>query len=109
MPNTRDLVRRIQSVKGTQQITKAMKMVAAAKLRRAQDAITQARPWADTLSLVLGNVAARTEFSHPLLEAHGGEKTWLVIISSDKGLCGSFNSNLLRSVDAELTGTVGRC
>jgi F-type H+-transporting ATPase subunit gamma len=79
-----------------------MKMVAAAKLRRAQDAITQARPWADTLSLVLGNVAARTEFSHPLLEAHGGEKTWLVIISSDKGLCGSFNSNLLRSVEKDL-------
>jgi F-type H+-transporting ATPase subunit gamma len=102
LPNTRDLVRRIQSVKGTQQITKAMKMVAAAKLRRAQDAITQARPWADTLSLVLGNVAARTEFSHPLLEAHGGEKTWLVIISSDKGLCGSFNSNLLRSVEKDL-------
>jgi F-type H+-transporting ATPase subunit gamma len=102
LPNTRDLVRRIQSVKGTQQITKAMKMVAAAKLRRAQEAITQARPWADTLSLVLGNVAARTEFSHPLLEAHEGEKTWVVIISSDKGLCGSFNSNLLRSVEKDL-------
>ncbi len=102
MPNTRDLVRRIQSVKGTQQITKAMKMVAAAKLRRAQDAIIQARPWADTLSQVLANVAARTEFSHPLLEAHEGEKTWVVVISSDKGLCGSFNSNLLRSVEKDL-------
>ena len=104
MPNTRDLVRRIQSVKGTQQITKAMKMVAAAKLRRAQDAIIQARPWADTLSQVLANVAARTEFSHPLLEAHEGEKTWVVVISSDKGLCGSFNSNLLRSVEKDLLG-----
>ncbi len=102
MPNTRDLVRRIQSVKGTQQITRAMKLVAAAKLRKAQDAITEARPWADTLSLVLGNVAARTEFTHPLLEAHEGEKTWVVIISSDKGLCGSFNSNLLRSVEKDL-------
>ena len=102
MPNTRDLVRRIQSVKGTQQITKAMKMVAAARLRRAQEAITQARPWADTLSHVLANVAAKTEFSHPLLEAHEGEKTWLVIISSDKGLCGSFNSNLLRSIEKDL-------
>ena len=102
MANTRDLVRRIQSVKGTQQITKAMKMVAAAKLRRAQDAITHARPWADTLSQVLANVAARTEFSHPLLEAHDGDKTWVVIISSDKGLCGSFNSNLLRSVEKDL-------
>ena len=102
MPSTRDLVRRIRSVKGTQQITKAMKMVAAAKLRRAQDAITQARPWADTLSHVLANVAARTEFSHPLLETHEGERSWLVVISSDKGLCGSFNANLLRSVERDL-------
>jgi len=102
LPNTRDLVRRIQSVKGTQQITKAMKMVAASRLRRAQEAITHARPWADTLSHVLANVAARTEFSHPLLEAHEGEKTWVVIISSDKGLCGSFNSNLLRSLEKDL-------
>jgi len=102
LPNTRDLVRRIQSVKGTQQITKAMKMVAASRLRRAQEAITHARPWADTLSHVLANVAARTEFSHPLLEAHEGEKTWVVIISSDKGLCGSFNSNLLRTVEKDL-------
>jgi len=102
VPSTRDLVRRIRSVKGTQQITKAMKMVAAAKLRRAQEAITQARPWADTLSHVLANVAARTEFSHPLLEPHEGERTWLVVISSDKGLCGSFNANLLRSVEKDL-------
>jgi F-type H+-transporting ATPase subunit gamma len=102
LPNTRDLVRRIRSVKGTQQITKAMKMVAAAKLRRAQQAITEARPWADTLSHVLANVASRTEFSHPLLEAHEGERTWLVIISSDKGLCGSFNANLLRNIEKDL-------
>jgi F-type H+-transporting ATPase subunit gamma len=79
-----------------------MKMVAASKLRRAQEAVTQARPWADTLSKVLGNVAARSEFSHPLLEPHEGECTWLVVISSDKGLCGSFNANLLRSVEKDL-------
>ena len=102
MPNTRDILRRIRSVQGTQQITKAMKMVAAAKLRRAQEAITGARPWADTLSHVLANVAARTEFSHPLLEAHEDQKTWVVVITSDKGLCGSFNSNLLRSVEKDL-------
>jgi F-type H+-transporting ATPase subunit gamma len=102
LPNTRDLVRRIRSVKGTQQITKAMKMVAAAKLRRAQAAITNARPWADTLTHVLANVAARTEFSHPLLEPHEGERTWLMVISSDKGLCGSFNANLLRQVERDL-------
>jgi F-type H+-transporting ATPase subunit gamma len=102
LANTRDLVRRIRSVKGTQQITKAMMMVAAAKLRRAQEAITHARPWADTLSRVLASLAARTEFSHPLLEAHEGERTWLVVISSDKGLCGSFNANLLRNVEKQL-------
>ncbi len=102
MPNTKELVRRIQSVKGTQQITKAMKMVAAAKLRRAQEAITHARPWANTLARVLANVAARTEFSHPLLEEHEGDKSWVVIISSDKGLCGSFNSNLVRTLEKKL-------
>ena len=102
MANLRDLVRRIQSVKGTQQITKAMKMVAAAKLRRAQDAISEARPWAETLSGVLANVAARTEFSHPLLEDHEGERTWVVVVSSDKGLCGSFNTNILRAVEKDL-------
>ena len=96
MPSARDLERRIRSVKGTQQITKAMKMVAAAKLRRAQEAITQARPYADTMARVLASLASRTEFSHPLLEKREGTRAWLVIITSDKGLCGSFNANLLR-------------
>jgi F-type H+-transporting ATPase subunit gamma len=102
LANLRDLVRRIQSVKGTQQITKAMKMVAAAKLRRAQAAISEAKPWAETLSHVLANVAARTEFSHPLLEGHEDERTWVVVVSSDKGLCGSFNTNILRAVEKDL-------
>ncbi len=102
MPSTRDLTRRIRSVKGTQQITKAMKMVAAAKLRRAQQAVTNARPYADTLSKVLANVAARTEESHPLLERREGGQTWLVVVSSDKGLCGSFNANLLRQIEKDL-------
>ena len=102
MPNTRDLQRRIRSVKGTQQITKAMKMVAAAKLRRAQAAVTSARPYAETLSKVLANVADRTEESHPLLERRDGGRIWLVVVSSDKGLCGSFNANLLRQVEKDL-------
>ena len=104
MPSTRDLRRRIRSVAGTQQITKAMKMVAAAKLRRAQSAITDARPYADTLARVLGGVAARTEHSHPLLEAHEGNRAWLIVVTSDKGLCGSFNANLLRTAERELRG-----
>ncbi len=103
MPSTRDLTRRIRSVKGTQQITKAMKMVAAAKLRRAQEAVTNARPYADTLSRVLANVAARTEESHPLLERRDDGRVWLVVVSSDKGLCGSFNANLLRQIGKDLT------
>ena len=102
MPSTRDLTRRIRSVKGTQQITKAMKMVAAAKLRRAQEAVTNARPYADTLSKVLANVAGRTEESHPLLERRESGRVWLVVVSSDKGLCGSFNANMLRQVEKDL-------
>ena len=102
MPSTRDLTRRIRSVKGTQQITKAMKMVAAAKLRRAQEAVTNARPYADTLSKVLANVSGRTEESHPLLEKRDGGRVWLVIVSSDKGLCGSFNANLLRVIEKDI-------
>lgn len=102
MPSTRDLRRRIRSVKGTQQITKAMKMVAAAKLRRAQNRITEARPYADRLARVLADLAARTEHTHPLLEPPEQGGVWLLVISSDKGLCGSFNANLLRAAEREL-------
>jgi len=102
LANTRDILRRIRSVKGTQQITKAMKMVAAAKLRRAQMAVTEARPYAESLRRVLARVSARTEYTHPLLEEHEGSRAWVVVISSDKGLCGAFNANLLRQVEKEL-------
>jgi F-type H+-transporting ATPase subunit gamma len=84
-------------VEGTRQITKAMNMVAAAKLRRAQAAVGRARPYADTMGRVLGSLANRTEHSHPLLERREGDgDRWLVVITSDKGMCGSFNANLLR-------------
>jgi F-type H+-transporting ATPase subunit gamma len=99
LPSTRDLERRIKSVKGTQQITKAMKMVAAAKLRRAQQAVTEARPYADTMARVLASVASRTESSHPLLETKDGTRARLVVITSDKGMCGSFNTNILREAE----------
>ena len=78
------LNKRIRSVKNTQQITKAMKMVAAAKLRRAQAAVTEARPYADTLAKVLARVAARTEYDHPLLEKKEGGHAWIIVISSDE-------------------------
>ena len=99
MPSTRDLRRRIRSVKGTQQITKAMKMVAAAKLRRAQQRIVSARPYAYTLRRVLGGVLERTEHTHPLLEDRPTERVWLVVVTSDKGLCGSFNTSILREAE----------
>ncbi len=102
MPSTRDLRRRIRSVKGTQQITKAMKMVAAAKLRRAQLRITQLRPYANTLNRVLASLAGRTEHAHQLLERRDAARVWLVVVTSDKGLCGSFNANLLRQAEREL-------
>jgi len=80
-------------------------MVAAAKLRRAQAAIEQARPYADTMARVLASLAARTEHSHPLLERREGTGgRWLVVISSDKGMCGSFNANLLREAQKMLKG-----
>jgi F-type H+-transporting ATPase subunit gamma len=102
LPSTRDLRRRIRSVKGTQQITKAMKMVAAAKLRRAQQRITQLQPYADTLGRVLASLAGRTEHAHRLLEQRETARVWLVVVTSDKGLCGSFNANLLRQAEREL-------
>jgi F-type H+-transporting ATPase subunit gamma len=105
LPSTRDLRRRIKSVEGTRQITKAMNMVAAAKLRRAQQRITEARPYADTMARVLASLAARTEHSHPLLERRDNSAArWLVVISSDKGMCGSFNANLLREAERSLAG-----
>jgi len=98
MANTIDIRRRIRSVKNTQQITKAMKMVAAAKLRRAQDRIVAARPYAAALREVLSSVATRVEgFTHPLLEARPERHVLLVVVTADKGLCGAFNSNIIRA------------
>lgn len=102
MASLRDIKRRIGSVKNTRQITKAMKMVAGAKLRRAQDRAVQARPYADSLSRVLGRVAnsAGDDIQHPLLTAHESvEKVLVVVMGSDRGLCGSFNGALFRNTE----------
>ncbi len=97
--NTRDIRRRIKSVKNTSQITKAMQMVAAAKMRKAQNAAIAGRPYAELLSKVLGSVAARSEDnSHELLVAREVKKELVLVISTDKGLCGALNTNLLREV-----------
>ncbi len=98
MPALIDIRRRIRSVKSTQQITKAMKMVSAAKLRRAQEAMFAARPYARKMLEVLNDVAARASAdAHPLLEARGHDKVLLVVITGDKGLCGAFNANIVRA------------
>lgn len=101
MANTIDIRRRIRSVKNTQQITKAMKMVAAAKLRRAQERMFAARPYAAALREVLSSVATRVgeeELAvHPLLQAREEKNVLLVIVTADKGLCGAFNSNIIRA------------
>ena len=99
MPSTIDIRRRIRSVKNIQQITKAMKMVAAAKLRRAQERMMAARPYAAALRQVLASVASRVDMSkHPLLQEHEQEnKVLLLVVTADRGLCGAFNTNVLRA------------
>jgi len=98
MPALVDIRRRIRSVKNTQQITKAMKMVSAAKLRRAQDAMFAARPYARKMMEVLNSLATRADpDAHPLLQEHEDEKVLLVVVTADKGLCGGFNANIIRA------------
>jgi F-type H+-transporting ATPase subunit gamma len=98
MPSTIDIRRRIRSVKNTQQITKAMKMVSAAKLRRAQDRIFAARPYAAAMREVLQSVAQRVDVTqHPLLQPREEKKVLVVVITSDKGLCGAFNANAVKA------------
>ena len=102
MPNLLDIRRRLKSVKNTQQITKAMKMVSAAKLKRAQDRVVTARPFANKMTEVLAGLADRTDenFHHPLLDARGDERYLLVLVTADKGLCGAFNTNLIKAAQA---------
>lgn len=99
MASLRDIRKRIRSVKNTRQITKAMKMVSAAKLRKAQDNVIAARPYAQTLDAVMSQLIARSEpgaVTHPLLTRREVKKAELVVVSSDRGLAGGFNSNITR-------------
>lgn len=103
MPNLKDIRRRIGSVEKTQQITRAMRMVAAAKLRRAQEAITAARPYAERMRATLQEVAAGSggEASQPLLAVREqAKRAELVVVTSDRGLCGAFNANVLKAAQA---------
>jgi F-type H+-transporting ATPase subunit gamma len=97
MPSLRDIKRKITSVKKTQQITKAMKMVAAAKLRRAQERVIAARPYSRKMLAVIANLAGRVERAqHPLLAKRAPKKVKLLVLTSDRGLCGAYNTNILR-------------
>ena len=97
MPSTRDLRRRIKSIRNTAQITKAMQMVAAAKMRKAQQAAVAGRPYALLMNEVLAEVTANAgDFTHSLMETREVRKRALILVSTDKGLCGPLNSNLLR-------------
>jgi F-type H+-transporting ATPase subunit gamma len=98
MPSLLDIRRRIRSVKNTQQLTKAMKTVSAAKLRRAQERVLSARPYANQLKHVLSNLAGRIEnIAHPLLEVRPEKRILLLVVTADRGLCGGFNTNLLKA------------
>ena len=99
MPSTRDIRRRIKSVKNTAQITKAMQMVAASKMRRAQQSALASRPYATLLDEILAPLAsAAGDISHPLMEKREVKKRLIILVSSDKGLCGALNSNVMREV-----------
>lgn len=108
MANLRAIRKRIGSVKNTQQITKAMKMVSAAKLKRAQDAIVAARPYARKMREVVGTLAARAgQEAHPFLTVREAKRLALLVVTSDRGLCGGFNSNLLRAANRFLADRKG--
>lgn len=104
MPTLREVKKRIRSVVSTRRITKAMEMVAAAKLRRAQQRVEQAKPYALKLDEMLSHLASgsSTEIRHPYFEERPVKKRTLVVFSSDRGLCGSFNTNVLRRADIYL-------
>jgi F-type H+-transporting ATPase subunit gamma len=107
MANLRAIRKRIRSVGETQKITNAMKMMAAARLRRAQERVEQARPYAATINRLLGDLAGQLPATiHPFLTARPVKKRALVVFSADRGLCGAFNSNLFRAVERELRAEI---
>src|SRR5947209_5486962 len=110
MPNLLDIRRRIKSVKNTQQITKAMKRLSAAKLKRGQDTVVAARPFANKMMEVLADLASRTDedFHHPLLDARGDERYLIVLVTDDKGLAGAFNANLIKAAQAFMREREGK-
>ena len=111
MPSLIDIRRRIRAVKSTQQITKAMKMISASKLRRAQERVVGARPFAQQMARVLNSLASRVDPStHPLLAeppARADAKILLIVVTADNGLCGGFNTNIIKAAGGFIAGTAG--
>src|SRR5215470_1335611 len=114
MPSLQDLRRRVRAVKNMQQITKAMKMVAAARLRRAQERVVAARPYTRKMMQILDDAARRApDYKDPLLAGHDredavpGERLILALVTADKGLCGGFNTNLIKAAQEFLKNNVG--
>lgn len=108
MPTLLDLRRRVRSIKNTQQITKAMKMLSAAQLRRSQDRILSARPYARKMLEVLNSLATRANpEAHPLLAVREPERVEVIVVTADKGLCGSFNANILKAATTLLQAQRG--
>jgi len=108
MATLKAIRKRISSIRNTQQITKAMKMVSAAKLRRAQEAAVQARPYAEKMTELLKNVSARVSSeAHSLLKVREEKKIQLVLFTSDRGLCGGYNANLIRAAEAFIRKNAG--
>ena len=105
MPGMKEIKRRIKSIKSTQQITKAMKMVAAAKLRQTQAHVFEARPYSEKLKGVLGRAAAKSDYLHPMLEKREVKKVCYVVVTGDRGLCGGFNANIVRLTEHEMATT----
>ncbi len=109
MPNLRDVKQRIRSVKNTEQMTKAMKLVSASKLRKAQRAIQTARPYAHKMRDVMNHLVARCHKDlHPLLDHREGNRVLLVVITADRGLCGGFNSNIVKMTQKLIMENVDR-
>src|SRR3954465_8377901 len=113
MPSLLDIRRRVRAVKSTQQITKAMKMVAASRLRRAQERIQAARPFAIEARRVISSLASRVDTSkHPLLDERttplAGGKALLIVVTADRGLCGSFNTNIIKAASTFVVENAAR-
>ena len=99
MTSLKTIKKRISSVKNTQQITKAMKMVSAAKLRKAQQAVLDTRPYANKMSSVIANLVNKVEVAHPLLKKRPRERALILLVTGDRGLCGGFNVNISKAVE----------